>query len=405
MLSAPKTNNHSPAAKTLRISAALPLGGHGQRILAGAVERFVSAKRLWSLRPVDPDSPLIIEELEQWAPQGVMVLSTQAKVIEWCRLKSIPYISLLGGRDSLAEHRFNVSIDDLAVGRLAAEYFLHRGYRNFAFVGNGNYAFSLERQDGFESTLRAAGSKVHDFIHSTPEFEEQPKPRMLYHSAMAQWLKGLPRPTALFAGNDWEALAVIQACNENGIRVPDDVAVLGANDDKLVCRLCLPRISSVKLPFSRLGQEAATMLLTATRSAKSAAEPKTLLLPPITVISRNSSVEYNVVNPVVRQALDMMRTEIHKPFKIHHLLQHLRVSRPSLERYFKEELGETPLVTLRKLRLDRAKTLLSDTQLNNAEIAAQTGFTSNIRFVTAFKQMAGVTPGSYREDLQFEELD
>jgi transcriptional regulator GlxA family with amidase domain len=76
-----------------------------------------------------------------------------------------------------------------------------------------------------------------------------------------------------------------------------------------------------------------------------------------------------------------------------------------LERYFKEELGETPLVTLRKLRLDRAKTLLSDTQLNNAEIAAQTGFTSNIRFVTAFKQMAGVTPGSYREDLQFEELD
>jgi len=405
MFAAPKTNNHSPASKTLRISAVLPLGGHGQRILAGAVERFVSAKRLWSLRPVDPDSPLIIEELEQWAPQGVMVLSTQTKVIDWCRLKSIPCISLLGGRDSLPKHQFNASIDDLAVGRVAAEYFLHRGYRNFAFVGNGNYAFSLERQDGFESTLRAAGAKVHDFIHSTPEFEERPKPRMLYHSAMAEWLKGLPKPTALFAGNDWEALAVIQACNENGIRVPDDVAVLGANDDKLVCRLCLPRISSVKLPFSRMGQEAASMLLAATRSAKSAGEPKTLLLPPISVISRNSSVEYNVTNPVVRQALDMMRTEIDKPFKIHHLLKHIGVSRPSLERYFKEELGETPLVTLRKLRLDRAKTLLADTQLNNAEIAARAGFTSNIRFVTVFKQMVGVTPGSYRENLQFEELD
>jgi LacI family transcriptional regulator len=405
VLTAPKTNNHAPAAKTLRISAVLPLGGHGQRILAGAVERFASAKRLWSLRPVDPDSPLIFEELEQWAPQGVMVLSTQAKVIEWCRRNGLPYISLLGGRDSLAEHRFNASIDDLAVGKVAAEYFLHRGYRNFAFVGNANYAFSLERQDGFESTLRVSGSKVHDFIHSTPEFEEHPKPRMLYHSAMAQWLKGLPRPAALFASNDWEALAVIQACNENAIRVPDDVAVLGAGDDKLFCRLCLPRISSIKLPFSRLGQEAATMLLTATRSASSTAEPKTILLPPITVISRSSSVEYNVTNPVVRQALDMMRAEIHKPFKIHHLLKHLRVSRPSLERYFKEELGETPLVTLRKLRLDRAKTLLADTQLNNAEIAARTGFTSNIRFVTAFKQMVGTPPGEYREDLQFEQVD
>ena len=147
MLTAPKANNHAPAAKTLRISAVLPLGGHGQRILAGAVERFASAKRLWSLRPVDPNSPLIIEELEQWAPQGVMVLSTQTDVIEWCRRNGLPYISLLGGRDSLGEHRFNASIDDLAVGKLAAEYFLHRGYRNFAFVGNGNYAFSLERQD------------------------------------------------------------------------------------------------------------------------------------------------------------------------------------------------------------------------------------------------------------------
>jgi LacI family transcriptional regulator len=400
-----ESNNHSSPSKTLRISAVLPLAGHGQRILAGAVQRFGTARRLWSLRPVDPDSPLVIEELEQWAPKGVMVLNSQDKVIEWCRKNDIPYISMLGGRDSLAKHHYNACIDDLAVGKVAAEYFLHRGYRIFAFVGNGNYAFSLERQDGFESTLRASGIKVHDFIHSTPEFEERPKPRMLYHTAMAQWLKGLPKPTALFAGNDWEALAVIQACNENGIRVPDDVAVLGANDDKLVCRLCLPRISSVKLPFSRLGQEAATMLLAATRSAKSAAEPKTTLLPPISVISRNSSVEYNVSNPVVRQALDMMRAEIRRPFKIHHLLKHIGVSRPSLERYFKEELGETPLVTLRKLRLDRAKTLLADTQLNNAEIAAQTGFTSNIRFVTAFKQMVGITPGSYRENLQFEELD
>lgn len=392
------------AAKTLRFTAVLPAAGHGRSILAGVAHRMAAAKRAWSLRPVDPSSGLIVEELEQWNPDGVMVECSQATVIEWCRRRKVPYVSLLGGRDSFEQHRFNVNVDDLAVGKVAAEYYLHRGYRNFAFVGNGSYSFSLERKDGFESTLRAAGFRVNDFIHSTPEFDPRPDPRVLYHAAMGQWLEGLPKPVALLADNDWEALAVIQACNENGIRVPDNVAVLGATDDKLICRLCIPNISSVKLPFARLGNEAASILLQVTRAANSAAEAKTILLPPINVISRSSSVEHNVSDPVVRQALDFMHREIEKPFKIHHLLQHLGVSRPSLERYFKEELGETPLVTLRKMRLDRAKTLLADTQLNNAEIAARTGFTSNIRFVTAFKQMVGTPPGEYRESLRFEDL-
>jgi len=392
------------AAKTLHFTAVLPPAGHGQSILAGAARRMTAAKRLWSLRPVDPASRLIVEELEQWKPDGVMVESSHTAVINWCLRKEVPYVALLGGRESFENHRFNVNVDDLAVGRVAAEYFLHRGYRNFAFVGNGNYSFSRERRDGFEATLRAAGFKTHDFIHSTPEFDPRPEPRVLYHAAMGQWLESLPKPVALMADNDWEALAVIQACNENGIRVPDDAAVLGANDDKLICRLCIPNISSVKLPFARMGNEAASILLQVTRGANSAPATKSVLLPPLHVISRNSSVEYNVANPVVRQALDFMRTEIEKPFKIHHLLQRLGISRPSLERYFKEELGETPLVTLRKLRIDRAKTLLADTQLNNAEIAAKAGFTSNIRFVTAFKQMVGTPPGEYRENLHYEDL-
>lgn len=389
---------------TLHISVVLPMAGHGQLILAGAVRRFNQAKRNWSLRPVDPGSSLLLEELDQWKPDGVMVESSSQRAIEWCQSNGVPYVFLLGGRTSHSEYPLNVGIDDLAVGRMAANYFLDRRYEVFAFVGNGNYAFSLERQEGFKATLQASGKEISSFVHSTPEFDSRPKPRLMYHSAMGEWLNELPKPVALFAGNDWEALAVIQACNDAGIRVPDEVAVLGANDDKLICGLCMPRISSVKLPFAQLGYEAASFLLQATRASGRGLPSGSKLLPPITLISRNSSVDYWVRHPVVREAINYMRSQLEKPFKINNLLKHLNVSRPSLERYFKAELGETPLVTLRKLRIERAKALLSDTLLNNAEIAQRSGFTSNIRFVTVFKKMVGTPPATYRENLRFEEL-
>jgi LacI family transcriptional regulator len=390
------------AGRVLRVSAVIPLSGHGQTILRGAVARLNEEPGKWSLRPVDPAAPNLAEELDQWTPDGVLVQSDCPAAEDWCSRAGVPFVRVLESAARRDPLRPGVSLNDPAAGRMAAEYFRARGYRHFAFAGNGTHAFSLERQAGFVGWLQAHGHRVFDFVHSTPEFESGPHPRMLYHASMAEWLSGLPKPVALFAANDWEALAVAQACAQAGLSLPSDVSLLGAGDDRLICHLSSPELSSIKLPFARLGKDAATLLLHAIAGRRT---PARIPAPaePVTVIPRDSSADFGVANPLVRQALAHMNAHLPDPFTIASLLSAVGTSRPSLERTFKSELGKTPLVVLRGLRIERAKMLLSDTGLNNAEIAKRTGFSSNIRFVTVFRQLVGLPPAAYRETLAFED--
>lgn len=392
--------------RALRLSAVLPLSGHGQAILQGVAAWLKSGRAVWSLRPVNPTAATLTDELEQWSPEGVLIQSGCPKAEEWCRKAGVPFVSLLApkGADS-GDANLAVVMDDTAVGRMAAQYFHERGYRHFAFVGNGTHAFSLDRQAGFAGWLQAHGHAVFDFVHSTPEFDPRPKPRILYHAAMAEWLSGLPKPCAIFAANDWEALAVLQAATSAGLSLPEDLSLLGAGDDKLICRLCTPEISSIKLPFARLGSKAVRLLLPMITGKRGVKPKPGTPLAPLTIVTRASSADFGVANPLVRKALDYMNAHIAEPFKLNALFREIGTSRPSLERHFKAEFGETPLVVLRNLRIERARQLLADTSLNNAEIAARSGFSSNIRFVTVFKQMVGVPPGTYRENLQFENLN
>lgn len=383
----------------------MPLSGHGQVILQGVAARLKAERMRWSLRPVNPTATTLTDDLEQWVPEGVLVQSGCPKAEEWCQAAGVPFVRLLVPKDADSGHAAAaVSIDDTAVGRMAAQYFHERGYRHFAFVGNGTHAFSLERQAGFAGWLQAHGHSVFDFVHSTPEFDPRPKPRILYHAAMAEWLSGLPKPCAAFAANDWEALAILQAATSVGLRIPEDLSILGAGDDNLICRLCTPELSSIKLPFARLGSEAVRLLLPMITGKRGTKPKSSAPLEPLTIVTRASSADYGVGNPLVRKALDYINAHIAEPFKLTSLLKAIGTSRPSLERHFKAEFRETPLVVLRNLRIERAKQLLADTTLNNAEIAARSGFSSNIRFVTVFKQMVGTPPGTYRENLQFEEI-
>ena len=380
----------------------LPLSGHGQPLLHGAVKRCKQETIRWALRPVKPTAPTLQDDLAQWQPQGALVEAGATEAEEWCRKQDIPFVSVLASAMGGAQAQATVSLDDPAIGRMAAKYFSDRGYRHFGFAGNGIYSFSLDRQAGYSGWLRSHGHTTHEFVHSTPEHDRQLHPRVIYHNELTAWLLKLPRPLALFAANDWEALAVAQACGSANISIPDEIALLGAGDDPLACQLCTPPISSIKLPFAQVGSEAMGQLLVAMRGKRGRRVPGPKPLSPLTIITRESSAGYGVTNTVVRNALDYMSAHLEKPFRVAALLAKLDVSRSSLERHFKSEFGTTPLVVLRNLRIERATQLLADTTLNNAQIAALSGFASNIRFVTVFRQLTRTTPAVYRERLKFE---
>lgn len=389
-------------SKRLRVSAVLPLAAHGRPVLKGARHALNASDTAWSLRPTEPATPSLRAELDEWNPDIALVQSGAAEAIDWCSQNDAPYVLMLGGDEENRAHALTASIDDRAVGRRAADYFMKRNYRRFGFAGNRTHSFSVDRYNGFKGVLEAHGRHVECFLHETPDHDPSPNPRIVYHRAVATWLEQLEKPLGIFASNDTEALMVIQAATEAGMDVPNDVAILGAGDDPLICHLCSPDLSSVKLPFAKLGARATQILLKAWRHNRRP-NPANVAFEPVTTITRGSTATRHVDDPVVRRAIDYFAAHIQEPIKIRDLIAELRISRPNLERRFKTELGDTPLVELRRMRIEQARRLLADTRLTNAEIAVQSGFTSDIRFVTVFKEQVGMPPVAYREQLEFEE--
>jgi len=395
-------NKPKHSKTSFRLTAVLPLSGHGQHLLKGAVGELKKRRLHWSLRPVEPGRGIVEAEFEEWKPDGALIQAGHAKATGWCRERGVPYVLLLGNPEETADHPLSASLDDRAVGRKAAEYFLARSYRHYGFVGNENFSFSRERQAGFSGVLHAHGFGAESFVHPTPEFSADGGRRLVYHQAIGEWLRGLPRPVAVLASNDVEGLSVVQAAVEAGLKVPDEVAVLGVGDDGLFCNLSVPDISSIKLPFSRLGRRAMALLLDALANRKS--DPEHVRLGPVTAVTRASSDIQQICDPQVKKAMRYFSRHIEKPIKVKDLLRELGTSRANLEHRFKAEFGHTPLVELRRLRIERAQRLLTDTDLTNAEIAERSGFTSNIRFVTVFKDLVGTPPAQYRENLRHETL-
>lgn len=397
-----KRNNPRDA---LRISAILPLSGHGHPILRGASDFLKQQGLRWSLRAVEPGKGFVERELQEWNPQLALIQAGHERAVRWCRENERPYVLLLGSESDGANAAPSAGIDDPAVGRMAADYFKRRGHRNFGYVGNKDHPFSLMRHHGYEGVLKAHGYSVDALLHTSPEQSGTGEGRVVYHQTIGKWLAKLPKPVAVFASNDLDALAVVQAATEAGLDVPGDVSVMGAGDDPLVCKLCAPEISSVKLPFYRLGFKSIKLLIQNRRNNNTRGRPPARIeLTPVTTVTRGSSDFQRIEDPEVARAIGYFQRHIEKPIKIKDLLGELNTSRARLERRFKDELGRTPLVELRRLRIERACQLLADTNLNNAEIAKRCGITSNIRFVTSFKQLVGTPPAQYREDFHTEKI-
>jgi len=382
---------------SFRLTAVLPLAGHGQPILTGAVKELKKRRLSWSLRPVEPGRGIVVDELEEWSPDAALIQVGHKRATQWCRERGIPYVLILGNSEENAPHALTASLDDRAVGRMAAEYFLSRAFKHYGFVGNENFSFSHERQAGFTGVLHAHGCSAESYVHQTPEFASTGERRVIYHQAFGDWLRNLSKPVAVLASNDVEALSLTQAASEAGLKVPDDVAILGAGDDPLFCNLSVPDISSIKLPFSRLGSQAMSLLIDALYNRKS--DTANVVLGPVTSVSSNIQ---QITDPEVAKAMQYFVRHIDEPVKVKDLLRELGTSRANLERRFKAEFGHTPLVELRRLRIERAQRLLADTNLTNAEIARRSGFTSNIRFVTVFKELVGTPPAQYRDNLRVE---
>ena len=377
------------------VAVVIPWRAYGQSILLG-ISKFVYEHPEWVLHLIQAESPVLNEDLMRCEADGVIscLLNTSKETADsLCRC---PAVSVLVQPDQL--NIPFVIVDEDAVGRMAAEYYLDRKFRNFAFIGNSEHKFSVQRANAFESAVNKQGFGCSKMLYSTRIRDVDEEELLRAEQKKVQWLNQLPKPVAVFACSDGEAFRLIQLCRQEGCQVPEDVAVLGVGNEALFCNVANPPLSSIRIPYERIGYDAA-VLLDAVLNGKRIAQEKNLL-PPSGLVSRQSTDVMRVKDPVVSDALQFIQEHISQPINVKDIVKRSGISRTLLERKFRLELGYTPLVEIRRQRIQRVKQLLADTDLSIAEIADSCGFGSDTRLSMVFKELTGRTPTGFRKEVK-----
>jgi LacI family transcriptional regulator len=289
-----------------------------------------------------------------------------------------------------------VDVDCAKIGKMAAEHFLNKGFRKFAYCGFDFMYWSRRRAKGFADKLAKAGF---DVIFYTPPKkgsiiswdDEQPYVR--------KWLESLPKPVGLFTCNDDRGEQVIEACRLAGIRLPDEVAVLGVDNDEFICNLSAPPLSSVRLSTEKAGFEAAETLGRLMAGELSAAH-KTIMVSPIDIVTRQSTDMLAIEDPEVAKAVHFIRHNSNGPLQVMDVVNVANLSRCGLYLRFHKALGYSVYDEIKRSRAERIAKLLLNSDLSISQIALQLGFTDANHIARYFKKVKGMTPLVYRKERQ-----
>jgi LacI family transcriptional regulator len=304
----------------------------------------------------------------------------------------VPLVSVAFDRS--ADGVASVCLDEAAIGILALEHLLATGLRRFSCFRLSNSPYIIEREQAFVAGARAAGAIVSSCWGSQREQQvESP-------AAILQWLRDLEKPCGIFTCTDrWGALVASYA-RVAGLRVPEDVALVGADNDILECELIAPPLSSVIIPWHGVGQSAAELVRLALSGAAIAG--KRSVLAPIAVVGRRSSDVFAADDPLVTKALRWIRSNAGRRITVEMVARALGGGRQRLERRFRAVLQRTVHEEIRRAHVDVAKGLLETTDMSLAQVAAQSGFTNASLLSVAFHRELGSAPGIYRRRVQRE---
>lgn len=289
--------------------------------------------------------------------------------------------------------------DNVGLGHLGAEHFIERGYQNFGFAGFSNNGWSRERRDGFLEALRLAG-KVCDVFDVNYPGDYTPFWDTQQIDALVNWLGRLPRPVGVMACNDMRAQQVISAAHAAHILVPEEVAVLGANNEPIRCELAYPPLSSVSPNAFQSGYQAAEVL--ASLMSKHRPESYDIRIEPAGVATRPSTDVLAIDDRSVTTALSYIRQKACVGLTVDEVVKAAHASRSQLEKKFRRYLGRSPQAEIRRVQVAKIKQLLVETDYPLKKIADLTGFEHVEYMSVVFKRLCGDSPGGFRKRIQIK---
>ena len=338
-----------------------------------------------------------LERIRAWHPHGVIVWDSEG--LQDLLELEIPVIcsrnliqsKKLKGRIATMPH---IETDCQAIGQLAADYFLQRGFHHFAYCGFHGQSWSVNRQQAFVERIEQAGYDVDRFERLTVDGLQAWQEEI---QQIGQWIKKLPKPLALMACNDDRAFDVLEACKQAGCYVPEEVAVLGVDNEEQACKVSNPSLSSILLNTVNAGFEAATLLDEMIDGKAVEADRQWIKVRPLYVVTRQSTDTMAIEDPVVAEAVNFLQSNIFQKIQVDDVVRKLVISRRSLELRFHKALGRTIHEELRRLSVNRMIEMLLESSMSIAEVANTFGYADAHNLSRFFKKETGLSPLEYRK--------
>jgi LacI family transcriptional regulator len=369
--------------------------GYGRGVLFGVI-RYLREHRPWSvyIRPHDLGAPPP-PWLKNWQGDGILVRVDDRRMARVIRRKGLPAVDL---RSFIPKAGLPfVGLDNRAVVRLAFEHLSDNGFEHFGFCGlprKRNPWMDL-RCDLFRQIVRERGFSCHVFEQpagwqATSWEEEQEQ--------IGAWVLQLPKPIGVMACNDDRGEQVLDACRRVHVPVPDEVAVIGVDNDEILCNLSSPPLSTVDVDASRIGYEAAAML----DRMMAGKRPRTqrLLLPPRGIVCRESTNVLATDDRELAAAIRFIREHACEGLRLKSFIRETSLSRRALERRMRKLLGRSPKEEIMRVQILRAKELLTETNLPAATIAEKCGYSQAKYFSQVFHTKVGLSPSKYRSTMK-----
>lgn len=403
-----KRSRKSSGCKLPRVALLLETSTEYGRGLLRGIVKYVRLHGPWEFSVAPGHFDQVLPRPDTWSGDGIIARVRSREIADLIRLKGLPFVasSLAESASLFCGDRFGeIRTGSRAIAMMAVQHLLDQGLRQFAFCGFINCPWSLRRERVFREAVDLAGFPCSTYHIRMANWLQSPSWMKTWEHeqpVLMEWLNSLPKPVGLMACNDSCGCNVLQTCARAGLRVPEDVAVVGVDNDEMMCDVSSPRLSSVALDLEKAGYLAAKLLDDLMAGKK--CDRRDVQVEPTHVVARESTDVIAQQDPLVADALRFIRNHAGRPIGVPEVAEQVGVCRRTLERRFSRAVGRSPLKEIARCRVDRAKRLLLETDLPHHRVAAAAGFGGLKALNRTFREIEGISPGRFRAASRFSFL-
>lgn len=392
-----KTAGMPPVDHVVRVALVMENWATGQAGPAGiwrGISQFAKFKRNWVIHSAFMPPSGTLETLKDWQPHAIISDLRTPRTRQFIQKLKCPVVQIVQNDPS---SRYVIGVNSFAIGQMVGQHFYDRGIRHFAYLGSPGDPYGTQHIAGLNQVAATFNGQC--LVLDTaklpkrgPHTSFEPTDRMV-----GQWLAALPRPSGVMIPDDGLGPWAMQPRAYADYRVPDDVAIVGVFNNSGVCEITEPPLSSVVLPLEKMGYEAARLV---ERILDGLTEPVRMIFDPLKVEIRRSSDVLAIADPDVREAVRFIRAGSHRPMRVNDVVKHVLISRSGLEKKFRGTLGRTPLEEIQRVHLERARELLTETDLSLPEVAERSGLLNAFHLCRVIKRETGMTPAKFRKNMR-----